>query len=38
MNLKRENVMIILYGTEYESEREKYRMKKAKEDALKTPG
>jgi len=30
--------MIIHYGTEYGSEREKYKMKKAKENALKTPG
>jgi len=30
--------MIVNYGTEYWSEREKHKMKKEKEEALKIPG
>jgi hypothetical protein len=30
--------MIINYGTEYWNEREKYRMKKEKEETFKAPG
>jgi hypothetical protein len=35
--LRRGNRMIINYGTEYGSEREKYKLKKEKEEALETP-